>query len=258
MMNLLKKKGFTLVETVLAIGVVGVLLIVFVAMFYPARRVVQGALAIQESDRVVNALTSELKVVRVPERATPSAKQSAKKRYISAFDKAFYWMLATKNPETTILVYSYRGDLDKPLREDGTFVPYEDTNYIPGRNSVMVTTACLADDSNRIGDLKYSVGPIFAVKMTQFVTDSEGKYTKYALSPQPGTICNPHSFKTLISKPEDYMYNPSNKQTPSWGAEVMYHAEFYQLNTKDPKTLKGKTWEQLKNPIFSRNLVFRR
>ena len=43
-----RAKGFTLTEVVLAIGVVAVLIVVFMAMFIPARRTVQSALTIRE------------------------------------------------------------------------------------------------------------------------------------------------------------------------------------------------------------------
>lgn len=42
-MKQVRSKGFTLTEVVLAIGVVGVLIVVFMAMFIPARRTVQAA-----------------------------------------------------------------------------------------------------------------------------------------------------------------------------------------------------------------------
>mgnify|MGYP002943906827 FL=1 len=102
-----RSKGFTLTEVVLAIGVVAVLIVVFMAMFIPARRTVQSALTIREADRIVHALTAELGELRNSERAAPNARKSSTTRYISAFDKAFYWMQFTSKPATTILVYNY-------------------------------------------------------------------------------------------------------------------------------------------------------
>lgn len=108
-----RAKGFTLTEVVLAIGVVAVLIVVFMAMFIPARRTVQSALTIREADRIVHALTAELGELRNSERAAPNARKSSTTRYISAFDKAFYWMQFTSKPATTILVYNYRGGSDQ-------------------------------------------------------------------------------------------------------------------------------------------------
>jgi len=43
-----------------------------------------------------------------------------------------------------------------------------------------------------------------------------------------------------------------------WGAEVLYQAEFFQLLNTDPERLQHLTWENLKTPVFTRNLAFRR
>lgn len=70
-----RSKGFTLTEVVLAIGVVAVLIVVFMAMFIPARRTVQSALTIREADRIVHALTAELENSAIPSvpRPTPES-----------------------------------------------------------------------------------------------------------------------------------------------------------------------------------------
>lgn len=251
-------KGFTLTETVLAIGVVGVLLVVFVAMFVPARRTVQAALTIQEADRVVKSLTAELNTVRPSERAASSTRVSTKTRYISTFDKAFYWMQNTARPETTILIYNYRGDLTKPLREDGTYQPVADNSGVPGVGTVLIPACTLVTNRSRWEDFKATVGPVFAVRMTQLVVEQRGTRSQYMLNAKPGVICNPYDYRRVINKPEDYVYDPANKRYPSWGAEVMYCAEFFQLNAPSPERMAGMRWEQLKNPVFTRNLVFRR
>lgn len=251
-------KGFTLTETVLAIGIVGVLLVVFVAMFFPARRSVQAALTIQEADRIVKTLTSELNTVRPDERTASSVRVSTRNRYTSSFDKAFYWMLFTAKPETTILIYNYRGDLNKPLREDGTYQPATDDAGIPGSGTVLIPACTLASNKLRWEDFRATVGPVFAVRMTQLVVEQRGTQFQYMLTAKPGVISNPYDYKRVINKPEDYVYDPANKRYPAWGAEVMYFAEFFQLNSPSPERMVGMKWEQLKNPVFSRNLVFRR
>ncbi len=258
MMNVHKKSGFTLVETVLAIGLIGVLIVLFVAMFYPSRKTIQAALTIQEADRLVNALTDELSIVRKPELAPANAKISSQTRYVSAFDKAYYWMQQTERPGTTILIYSYRGDLEKPKREDGSLPLFEGQEYLPGKNSVLVTTACLATNKSRLEDLRSAVGTIFAVRMSQIVIDENKSEFKYVVSDVPGQIGNPYMRQTRIKKPEEYMYDPKNRDQPSWGAGVMYKAEFFQVQLQDPEMLKNMNWEQLKTPAFSRNLIFRR
>ncbi len=150
-----RAKGFTLTEVVLAIGVVAVLIVVFMAMFIPARRTVQSALTIREADRIVHALTAELGELRNSERAASNARKSSSSKYVSAFDKAFYWMQFTSRPATTILVYNYRADLTKGARKDGTPQPWlEDGGSIPGKNTAVVTGVCLANNKERWDDFK--------------------------------------------------------------------------------------------------------
>ena len=251
-----RAKGFTLTEVVLAIGVV------FMAMFIPARRTVQSALTIREADRIVHALTAELGELRNSERAAPNARKSSTTRYISAFDKAFYWMQFTSKPATTILVYNYRADLTKGARKDGTPQPWlEEGGSIPGQNTAVVTGVCLANNKDRWDDFKALVGPVFAVRMTQLVVERmDSNAYGYKLAPKYGTIYNPYNRGKVITEPSLYVYTPEKGGGLNlpWGAEVLYQAEFFQLLNTDPERLQHLTWENLKTPIFTRNLAFRR
>lgn len=257
-----RAKGFTLTEVVLAIGVVAVLIVVFMAMFIPARRTVQAALTIREADRIVHALTAELGELRNSERAAPSARKSSSIRYVSAFDKAFYWMQSTAKPSTTILVYNYRADLTKGARKDGTPQPWlEEGGSIPGRNTAVVTGVCLANNKNRWEDFKALVGPVFAVRMTQLVVERmDSNAYGYKLAPKYATIYNPYNRGKVITEPSLYVYTPEKGGGLNlpWGAEVLYQAEFFQLLNTDPERLQYVTWENLKTPVFTRNLAFRR
>lgn len=257
-----RSKGFTLTEVVLAIGVVAVLIVVFMAMFIPARRTVQAALTIREADRVVHALTAELGELRNSERAAPGARKSSRGRYVSAFDKAFYWMQATSKPAATILVYNYRADLTKTVRKDGSPQPWlEDGGSIPGQNTAVVTGVCLADNKVRWEDFKALVGPVFAVRMTQLVVERiDSNAYGYKLAPKYGMIYNPYNRGKVITEPSLYVYSPERGGGLNlpWGAEVLYQAEFFQLLNTDPERLQHMTWENLKSPIFTRNLAFRR
>ena len=262
-MKQVRSKGFTLTEVVLAIGVVGVLIVVFMAMFIPARRTVQAALTIREADRIVHALTAELGELRNSERAAGNAKKSSPGRYVSAFDKAFYWMQFTAKPATTILVYNYRADLSKPVRKDGTPQPWlEDGGSIPGKNSAVVTGVCLANNKDRWNDFKALVGPVFAVRMTQLVVERmDSNAYGYKLAPKYAVISNPYNRGRIITDPSQYVYTAEKGGgglNLPWGAEVPYQAEFFQLLNTDPERLQNTTWENLKTPVFTRNLAFRR
>lgn len=263
-----KRKGFTLVETVLALAVVGMLMSAFMIVMVPARKAIQGGIAIQEADRLTSALTAELATLRPTER----------QKYKTAFEKAFDWMKKTKDAKTTILIYNYRGDLGKIARQDGSPQPYtKGREYVPGEDTIVTTAVVLADqDRNRIEEDSNSIiGPIFVVRMTQLVWEDQGSDNtarrvsgagerygerggRYVLSSSPGTISNPYTSGQNISSADDYMYNASGDSETPWGAEVLYAADFFQLPVLHPKALRNLDYNNLKQPLFSRNLSFRR
>ena len=61
------RRGFTLMETLLAVALIGMLISIFLMVFVPSRTLVQQALTKQESDRVISVLRSELNTVRANE-----------------------------------------------------------------------------------------------------------------------------------------------------------------------------------------------
>lgn len=266
-----KKSGFTLAETVLALAVVGLLLTGFIAIFMPARKSIQGALAIQEADRLTLALKAELDTLRAGDE---------QQKYTSAFDKAFDWMRKTDQANRSILIYNYRGDLKKTTRSDGSLQPYtKGPNFIPGDDTMVTTAVILAEqDRQRIEeDSEAIVGPVFVIRMTQLVwkeNTTTGTLSgrsmarrgqsfgesggKYVLSTRPGTIANPYSETQLINDPKRYVYNPSNKSEMPWGAEVLYYAEFFQLPALQKNAVRNLKYENLRQPLFSRCLSFRR
>ena len=60
----LRRRGFTLMETVIAIGVVAVLLTTFLAVFGPAQSTIRRALSAQEAGRLTTSLERELSSLR--------------------------------------------------------------------------------------------------------------------------------------------------------------------------------------------------
>lgn len=239
----------------------------FMAVFLPARKSIQGSLTLKEADRVSSALTTELSTLRSTER----------QKYKTAFDKAFDWMRQTDNASNSILIYNYRGDLSKTPREDGSLKPLIGGKAsIPGNNSMVTTNVILSkNDRTRLDeDYRAIVGPVFVVRMTQFVWSKQSTQTaarpangetqygarggKYVLSSRPGAISNPYSEGQQVSTPNSYMYNPDSKNETPWGAEVLYQAEFFQMPTVQPQALKTLSYEKMKKPVFTRNLSFRR
>ena len=98
-MNILRRlRGFTLMETLLAIALVGVLLSIFLTVFVPARGLVRQALTRQEAERITGILRAELSCLRDDELADKGAKSSSENKYLSTFDKGFHWLRKTAAP----------------------------------------------------------------------------------------------------------------------------------------------------------------
>ena len=239
-------RGFTLMETLLAIALVGVLLSIFLTVFVPARGLVRQALTRQESERITGILRSELSMLRGDERADSGAKSSSENQYLTTFDKGFHWLRKTSKPSSAIVVFSYRADLSKPARKDGTYPAVPAGKSVPGKDVQLVSIACPMDDPLHRDDIRDAVGPVFLVKMTQLELKSNGEYR---MASSPGVI-------SQASAPENYVSQAG--QRDAWGGVIFCRAEFYHMSPPNPARYKGKTWKKLGRPLFSANLSFRR
>jgi prepilin-type N-terminal cleavage/methylation domain-containing protein len=248
-----RKRGFTLLETVIAIGVLAVLLTGFMIVFAPAAAGIRKAINVQEADRLTSALEQELVTLR-------SGEQSAK--IVTGFDKAFQMIedaMKKSSPEV-IFVYQYRGDLKSSPRSDGTYEPYDKkaSDGVPGEDYIVVPMA-----RRRVGlgsgtdpyfqeDLKALDGRVFAVKTNQLVFTTGGQ-----LSP---------STSDKIEDP-----TPTTGGTSTGGgssvsgnypeAVIAFSADFFGVQSSSYDYLKsGGKFDpsKLKNPMFSRNLAVRR
>lgn len=239
------RHGFTLMETLLAVALVGVLLSIFLTVFVPARGMIQNALTKQESDRLVSILRAELSTVRANERAT-NGKDSAPGQYASSFDKGFYWLLSCNKPSTAIVIFSYRADTSSSPRADGTFPPIPATKSKPGSDTQLVTVACPMDSNLHRNDIKHSVGPVFLVKLTHLEPQSNGTYK---LASSPGII-NSASAPSKFYSPED--------SDLKWGGALFCRADFYLMTPPNPDRYKGRPWSRVGRPVFSSNISIRR
>ncbi len=246
LLNLRRLRGFTLMETLLAVALVGVLVSIFLTVFLPARGMVRQALTRQESERITGILRTEMATLRADETAGASQKKSSLGKYLSAFDKSFYWMLRSKNPSTSVVIFSYRADTSKPPRADGSFPPVPASKSVPGVNSQLVTIACPMDDAVHRKDIRDAVGPVFLVRMSQLIPSANGEFR---ISKQPGTIGG-------AGAPEGYVSGENDKE--GWGGVVFFRADFFLMTPPDPDRYRGKVWSKLGRPLFSANLSFRR
>ena len=126
----IRPRGFTLMETVIAIGVLSVLLTGFLIVFIPAADGIKKSIHAQDADRLVSALENELTTVRNDETDD----------YSTGFAKAFDFIKGSTGPitdnqdtaagtktDTSILLYHYRAKPGGGLRIDGTPPPVPST-----------------------------------------------------------------------------------------------------------------------------------
>ena len=233
--------GFTLMETLLAVALVGMLISIFLTVFVPVRGMIQQALTKQESDRVISILRAELNTVRANERAYDS-KSVGPEKYASPFDKGFYWLLSCKRPSSAIVVFSYRANTASSLRADDTYPPIPFNRSRPGGDTQLVSIACPMNSTIHKNDIRHAVGPVFLVKLTQLEPENRGTYK---LAETPGAIKG-------ASTPDKY-FSQDNTETP-WGGVIFCRADFYLMNPPNPDRYKNRPWSRIGRPIFSTNI----
>ena len=231
-------KGFTLMETVIAIGVLAVLLTGFLAVFTPAAQGIRRSISSQQADRLTSTLERELVTLR--EGQTPTG-------ITTGFEKAFAWLKESNNANNAIFVYQYRGDLAS-MRSDGTPTPMPDIEGQPGVNYTIQSIARRADDAFLQADLGAIEGSIFFVKPTQLVYQGNAM----VLNPNPGTI------KHLVS---GNLQDATDAATYN-DAVLAFSAEFYSIPTKSYAYLQSPSfttrYSSVTKPVFTRNLAVRR
>ncbi|MFD2257202.1 prepilin-type N-terminal cleavage/methylation domain-containing protein [Luteolibacter algae] len=230
-------KGFTLMETVIAIGVLAVLLTGFLAVFTPAAQGIRRSISSQQADRLATGLEQELVTLR-PGQETGTIK--------TGFDKGFEWIKDAGNPNSALFVYQYRGDISS-LRTDGTPEPMDAIEGQPGVDYVIQSMVRKANDPEFTEDLQAIEGTIFYVKPTQLIRNED----KMSLG-KIGEISNPKG------------ENPAKASSASEykDAVITFTAEFYGVPTKASSYLTGTKFRDrfnsARNPIFTRNLAIRR
>ena len=237
-------RGFTLMESVIAIGIVAVLLTTFLAVFGPATQSIQRALSAQEADRLQSALEAELQKLR----------EGTDSSYNSAFEKAFDWIKDSGKVETAVLLYNYRGN-PNDIRSDGSLEPYTGEEGQSGRDFILQPAARRRGDANSDmeDDFDQVEGSIYYVRMTQLIFDPQNG----ALTPgEHGTIVNMHDEGDAATDIDDYP-----------GGMIAFSADFYPLKSNNLEYIKNLDLtdgnddgqpDKLGRPLFSRNLGVRR
>lgn len=226
--------AFTLMETLLAVALVGMLISVFITVFVPVRGMIQQALTKQDAERIVSTLRAELNTLRENETA----------RYASPFEKGFEWLRSSRNPSTSLVIFTYRADTSKTRREDGTYPPIAANRSKPGQDSLVTTVVCPMNSALHRNDIQHAVGAVYIVKLTQLIPDGE----RYRSADTPGTIAG-------ASSPEAYF---SKDAKDPWGCAIFCRADFYTMYPPNPTRYKGRSWSRVGRPVFSTNLSFHR
>jgi prepilin-type N-terminal cleavage/methylation domain-containing protein len=229
-----RKRGFSLIETVIAIGVLAVLLTGFMIVFAPAAAGIRKSINVQEADRLATTLEQELVTFRTGD---PGG---------NGFGKAFTWIKDSNNANTALLIYQYRGSLSQ-LRPDGTPEPVREiSGKQPGKDYTVQTMVRRKDDSKFLSeDLPAIEGSVYVVKCTQLVFNGGELKTGTA-----GQISDPKKAGAAVANPDDY---------PE--AVIAFAAEFHALQAKSAGYFGApftKFFTNAKNPVFSRNLAVRR
>lgn len=229
------RRGFTLMETLLAIAVVAVLLTTFLAVFGPATSGIRRAISVQDADRLASALEHELSTLRQEEVGI----------YPTAFDKAFQWVSDSGNLSNAVILFNYRGSTTQTT--NGQLAPFVQNLGSPGRDYIVQSAVRRLGSSDDLQQYLAAVeGRSFVVNMRQLVRDETG-----GLVPaQPGS--------GLVS---------SDGQTAADAASftdavIAFQAEFYLLPANSfsyvsgPLSQAGDDFQNtLGNPLFTRNMA---
>ena len=228
-----RKRGFSLIETVIAIGVLAVLLTGFMIVFAPAAAGIRKSINVQEADRLATTLEQELVTFRTGDQG------------VNGFGKAFTWIKESNAASNALLIYQYRGSLSSK-RPDGTPEPVPTiSNKLPGKDYTLQTMVRRKSDPKFLQDLNAIEGGVYVVKCTQLV------FNAGELKPgTAGQIVDPKNPGTQAASADAY---------PE--AVIAFAAEFYALPSKSPAYITNRltqTFPNLKNPVFTRNLAVRR
>lgn len=236
------QRGFTLMETVIAILVLAVLLTGFLTVFTPAAQGIRRSISTQQADRLKATLEKDMSTLRTGESTATIT---------TGFDKAFTWIKEGNSADTAIFVYQYRGDQSVAARSDGTMQPLTKIEGEPGVDYITQTAARRADDSLFYEDLDAIVGPLFYVIPIQLVSDNN----ELVLG-TPGQITIPGG-DVVAATPAAYT-----------DAVITFSAAFYITPTVSVNYIQGDSFNtkftaaaQIDSdvkPVFIRNLAVRR
>lgn len=226
------RPGFTLMETVIAIGVITLLITGFIAVFTPAVDGIRRAISAEEADRLTSTLERELVTLRAGQQPAAAT---------TGFEKSFDWIRSSDETAERLLVYQYRGELNSN-RTDDTPRPVPGASGMPGRDYITVPMLRRLSDPLLVEDFAALEGRAFLVRCTQLVYDENGALQRGTA----GTIRAPRPDGAVADTADDYP-----------DAVLPFAAEFFSLPTRDLDFI-GRYSLVNRKPMFTRNIAVRR
>ena len=235
------RKGFSIVEVAIAMGVVTLLLTTFLGVFGPAQKNIQRALSTKDANRMKDTLSKEMSILRSSD------------SYTNSFEKAFRMIEGSHNSSKAVLMYQYKAN---PVDDDndGILPAYTGDDGIQGRDYIIQTAVRTlgVDDTKISEELSAEVvdGVVFAVRMTQLVKSPDSTPDKLVLTARDSSgVTDPDNPGADIGNPADF---------PK--AVIAFRAEFFRLKSNNAQYISSGAWnfENIGNAVTEVNMAVRR
>jgi len=243
-LKLKRRKGFSLVEVIIAIGIVGLLLTGFLGVFGSAQRNISRAISVKEANILKDALETEMSILRTSD-----------VDFTTSFQKAFEMIVDSSDQTLTTLVYQYKADpLDN--RDSGILATYDSEGGIAGQDfitQVAVRKLGATGSSNLLESELQSgvvVGNVYAVKMRQLFP-AETDFSILELQDESDSLAFFSSDLTKQTTSSSDSYTDPN---------VIFQAEFFQLPSNSASFVTGGSWDfqTIGAPVARINVAIRR
>lgn len=249
------RKGFSIIEVAIAMGVVTLLMTTFLGVFGPAQKNILRTLSTKDANRMKDTLSNEMSVLRPTEYASTSSSSSGK--YKSSFDKAYSMIEGSHDKSSAVLMYQYKADPTADGDNDGILDAYDDSGSgggIQGKDYIVQTAVRTLgiDDALIQEELAAEAveGSVFVIRMSQLVKDTTSSTSdKLVLTASSSsTIVDPDSGSS-VSGPDDY---------PK--AVIAFRAEFFRLKSNNFQYIDSANWDfnTIGNAITEANMAVRR
>jgi prepilin-type N-terminal cleavage/methylation domain-containing protein len=254
-MNTNKKtrKGFSLVEVMIAIGIVAILLTTFMTVFGPAQQSINRSIGISDANRLVATLENEMAILRTGE----ETKYQDGDGNASAFEKAFQWIKDSDQKTDAIIVYQYLA-YPNEVNKDNTLeaITTKDAqgdSFLPGKDYITQTVARrLSHDPD--GQIPKELTPgvvsgnVYVARFTQLVKNATTGGLELGTEGE------------IVSIDEKGAEKKASNSTNYEEAYITAQVEFFQLPTNIAGYVTGGAWDfsSLGAPVAVQNIAVRR